>query len=90
MTCHESYKLFKISTTHFEVLLAFEPLNNNYHKMTNNHIFKMKDDCYKYFTREIFNYLNAKGLFHIRTYMNFKGKNNKMFFLVTHLNLYAY
>ncbi len=28
-------------------MLAFEPLNNNYHKMTNNHIFKMKDDCYK-------------------------------------------
>ncbi len=53
MTCHESYKLFKILTTHFEVLLAFEPLNYNYHKRKNNHIFKMKDDCYKHFIRKI-------------------------------------
>jgi hypothetical protein len=81
MTCHESYKLFKISTTHFDFFLAFEPLNNNYHKKTNNHIFKMKDDCYKYFTREILIIQMLNIFFHTWTYMNFKGKINKFFLL---------
>jgi len=44
----------------------------------------MKDDCYKIFHKKKINYLNVKGLFHTWTYMNIKGKINKMFVLVAH------
>jgi hypothetical protein len=75
-TCHESQRLSKISTTHFEVLLAFELSNNHYHKRINSHIFKMKDDCHKIFHKRNINYLNFEGLFHTWTYVNLKGKKS--------------
>jgi hypothetical protein len=39
-------------------------LNNHYYKRINNHVFKMKDDCYKIFHKKNINYLNVEGLSH--------------------------
>jgi hypothetical protein len=88
-TCHESQRLSKISTTHVEVLLAFEALDNHYHYRINSHVFKMKHDCYKIFHKRNINYLNVEGLFHTWTYMNLKEKSIKGFFMVVHLDQYA-
>jgi len=43
----------------------------------------------KYFIRKILIILNVEGLSHTWTYMNFKGKINKMFLLIAHLDQYA-
>jgi hypothetical protein len=60
---HEDY--LKVPPPILEVLLAFELLNNHYHKRINSHIFKMRDDCYKILHKKYITYVNVKALFHI-------------------------
>ncbi len=58
---HNDYLKFPPPILNF--FLAFELINNHYHKRINSHNFKMKDDCYKIFHKKNINYLNVKGLF---------------------------